>query len=149
MAVKKAAAKKAAPKKAAPPAPKKVVAPKSNVVVVDFSEDSKELLRGLIGAITSSFAPVVVNAAAPGATKQVFQADIAAPIKAATPAPAATPPPPTANTLLTSIREMINTKAGEGKTAEIVALLSKYGAQSASTLEAEHFQGFFDDLKNV
>ena len=55
----------------------------------------------------------------------------------------------TATTTLTEIREMINEKAGQGKTAQIVKLLSKYGAQSASTLEEENYDAFFTDLKEL
>lgn len=131
MAVKKKAAAKSAPKKVAPVVAKKPQ--KQNVVVVDFSEETKDLLRSLIEVLGKSPAPV----------KQ---------IAAAQPAPVATAPvvKTTSTTVsLTEIRELINEKAGQGKTAAIVKLLGNHGAQSASTLAEENYDAFFTDLKEL
>lgn len=151
MATKKAAAKKAAPKKVTPPPPtKKVAAPKSNIVVVDFSEDSKELLKGLISAITSAFAPVIAQAPvaaqpAQQQTKQVLQADLFPPIKKEEPVVKTDEA-----VTLTMIREQINIKADkEGKTAEIVALLGKFHAQNASSLDPENYTMFYNELTHL
>lgn len=50
---------------------------------------------------------------------------------------------------LTQIRELIQSKAEEGKTDEIKQLLSKFSAKSASTLSAENYVSFYKQLSKL
>lgn len=144
---KKAAAKKAPVKKPTAkvvPVVRTPKAPKQQVVVVDFSEDTKSLLERLITAISNSSGQTV--AATPAPAPVVNQAP--APIVNQAPAPVVNQAPAVStDTLLTSIREMINTKATEQKTEGIVKLLGQFGAQNASSLLPENYQAFYDQLK--
>ena len=121
---KKTAVKKPAPKKVTP------VVRKSNDqrMVVDFSDESKALIEKLIDALkkpTIQSSDAVVHEQAAPEEKSDNKIS------------------------LTQIRETINEKAGQGKTASIVKLLDGYGAQSASTLSEDNYSAFFTDLKEL
>lgn len=171
---KPAVAKKAAPKKAAPvkkAAPQKVVSktvtPREpaqrapSVVMLDFTPESKELLQAFLSACTTlGAAATIAVAQAPKVTAQTVTPPPAAPVEQSAPVtatPAATTAPveqttPAATETavdLTAIRNEINSKAGLGKTAAVIALLGKFGASSASTLTPENYAAFFNELKTL
>lgn len=176
--LKKAAApKKAAPRKpvqqAPAPAPRAPRKPKEpEVTIIDFAPETKELLREFIKALSSIPAPVVnvapapmqtVMPAAPTATSQMTApvqqpAPTPAPVQqaapaATTPAPApvqqAAPTETAAAVDLTALRTTINVKAEQGKIAQIVQLLGKFGAQSASTLDPSNYTAFYNELTQL
>lgn len=141
---------KAAEKKAAAEAATLVEA-KPNVLIIDFSDDVKDLLKSLLVAIGSSQVKI------PTATTVVPK--IASPVEQA---PAVTKAPveqarvvekaPVANQVqigLTQIRELINEKATNGKTNKIVELLKEFGASNASTLDASHYGDFYNKLNLI
>jgi len=139
--------KKSAPVKkvTVPRAPKK-----QQTLIVGFDDETKELLRQLIAALSI---PAKIHLADVGEIKPTYtgprekvevkhdagkQETIKFPVKK------------TDETVtLTMIREMINAKVGEGKTDKVVKCLNKYGAKNASTLDEEHFAAFFEDLKDL
>lgn len=127
-----------------------------NVLVIDLSEGTKDLIQELIKALNNQPAPVI-NISVPQATTSVASvAPVAAapkPVQSPVEQPKAETPPVNSteeNTVsLTQIRELINLKAGENKTAKIVSLLGEHGAKNASSLGAEHFNVFYEKLKNL
>lgn len=130
----KRAAKRAAAKEAA-----------NKPLVVDFSDDTKALLRALVEAINNKPAPVInvpgkmENPPAPPTKQPAKQSDLFPEEQVDN--------KPTVS--LTQIRELINSKAGEGKTALIVSLLKKHGAQNASSLEESKYDAFYNELKEI
>lgn len=131
---------------------------KSNVVVVDFSEDTKTLLRELIKTMTLAMVKkptgeFVSGVVAPEPKKEAVSKAI--PEKAEVPTLPKKDPElfekQAAEQVvsLTKIREAINDKAGEGKTANIVHLLGQFGAQSASTLPEINYNSFYGALQNL
>lgn len=116
-------------------------------LVVDFSDDTKALLRALIEALNNKPAPVInvpgnvpkmENPPAPPTKRPVKQPDLFPEEQVGKPIVS-----------LTQIRELINSKAGEGKTASIVSLLKKHGAQNASSLEESKYDVFYNNLKEI
>lgn len=111
-------------------------------IVIDFSDSAKEVLLALAGALATRVAPVVNYSAAE--TPRPIAAETPKPAVAETPKPAETP-----TVDLTALRTLINEKAGENKTEQILALLKQYGAKSASSLGAEHYGAFYEALKKL
>jgi type VI protein secretion system component VasK len=109
----------------------------SIVTLIDFTPEARLFLKSLFSAVITGAAGVVHAAAAdnktteaenePGNVKSTSAADVAG--------------------LLTEIRTTINAKVGENKTADVMKVLSKYGAQSASTLTEEKYASALHDLK--
>lgn len=133
-----------AAERAAKRAAAKEAANKPQVLVVDFSDDTKALLRALVEAINNKPAPVINMPVTTGeATTKVAQQ----PAKQPDLFPEEQVGKPTVS--LTQIRELINSKAGEGKTASIVSLLKKHGAQNASSLEESKYDAFYNELKEI
>lgn len=139
--------KKAAPVKkvAAPRAPKK-----PQTLIVGFDDETKELLRQLVAAISI---PGKITGPSPSEAAEIKKAvkEIAAGKQETIKFPTvnATGKEVVATVTLTMIREMINAKVGEGKTDKVVKCLNKYGAKNASTLDEEHFAAFYEDLKEI
>ena len=134
MATKKKAApvKKAQPKAAAPTVRKpKAVAP----TVIEFGEETKDLLRQLIAALT----PGEIISGKP-ATMVVVKAKEEKPIKEAE---------ETEEVSLAEIRTMIQEKASGGKSAAILKLLEKYDVTTASALDESHYSAFYTALKKI
>ena len=98
---------------------------KDTRIIIDFSDDVKELLRSFLGA-TPAIPAIVVAAVA----------EVLKPIEIA----------PTKVISLTLLRETINSKIAENKTSLILSLLASFGAASASTLPKENFEAFYDHL---
>jgi len=155
------ATKKSAP---APEPPKRVRTrtepkpkePTTIINVIEFSEDSKNLIKDLIKALTNQPAPVVNITTTPSAAAApVAKAETPKPVQTPKPAPVETPKAAEEKTeegntvSLTQIRELINLKAGEGKTAKIVSLLGEHGAKNASSLAEENYTNFYNQLKNL
>jgi len=138
-----------AAERAAKRAAAKEAANKPQVLVVDFSDDTKALLRALVEAINNKPAPVINVPATTGeATTKVAKQPVAQqPAKQPDLFPEEQVSKPTVS--LTQIRELINSKAGEGKTASIVSLLKKHGAQNASSLEESKYDAFYNELKEI
>lgn len=143
---------KQAADRAAKRAAAKEAANKPQVVVVDFSDETKSLLRALVEAINNKPAPVI---AMPQATtgESSTKVNVAKQLVAQHPTkqldlfPEEQAGKPTVS--LTQIRELINLKAGDGKTASIVSLLKKHGAQNASSLEESKYDAFYNELKEI
>jgi len=116
------AVKKKAPVKKMP-VKKTPVKPEPVTMIIDLSEDTKNFLSELFGQ-------------KPVKTKPPVE-DIPAPVKKENP------------NLLTKIRETINSKASEGKTAKIVKLLGEFGVKNASTLPEEKYSEFLEQLEDL
>lgn len=114
---------------------KPVAVKKPSVTVIGFSEEATELIKTLIIAIASKPAPVI---SVTGAKKEVTEDHKEDPKEETT-----------ITVSLSSIAELIQLKASEGKTKQIVALLSKHGAKNASSLEKAEYEPFFNSLKNL
>lgn len=156
MANKKTAVKKKAPIKKVTnkPAVKKEKAPQT--LVISFSEDTRELLRSLIATLaevntSSNTVPAKPKKAVTKKEETVEDAEEetkAAPQKNQSEKTSSTKKAD--NTVsLTSIRELINEKVGEGKMQDVVALLSEHGASNASSLKEENYEPFYNALKEL
>lgn len=147
-------------KAVAPPAPNEVE-PKNNVMILSFDNETKELFKELISAIKNAPAPIInlttqqILPTASNSTSNVpaIETPSATALGAQTSPKQAKlfeePKPEAVTVSLTSIREMINLKAGEGKTQAIVKLLGDHGAKNASTLAEDKFDSFYQALKDI
>lgn len=132
----------------------------SNVLVIEFGEDTKHLIRELTQALANKAAPVInlqtvdIEALVKGLSAQqavshtIPSTGTSAPVKVV-----AKPAAPTAKVVesetkvsLTQIRELITSKVDEGKSPLLVELFGKFGAKNASTLPEEHFAEFYQNL---
>lgn len=105
------------------------------VLIIEFSDDVKAFLTKLFSS-------------APTVARQSYTQPEKEPI-AATNKTVAAEAPKEATVTLTQIREAINAKAGENKTAAIVKLLGSFGAKNASSLAEESFGDFYEQLINL
>jgi hypothetical protein len=140
-------AKERAEKAAAKKAEKLAAATTSNIVVVDFSDDTKNLIKLLIAAISA--APVAqakepYSKAAPMQSVPVAQATTNAVAEQAELFPEAQ-----TGTSLTEIRSVIQLKVSEKKTNAVVSLLSEFGAANAQSLEQKDWDSFYAKLQNL
>lgn len=103
-------------------------------MIVDFSEDTKNLLERLISALSPKTEIISEPVKIVKPTIQVKDDQEKETDEKVT---------------LTMIRTLIQEKAESGKTSEIVKALGKYGAKSATLLDEENYSSFYKDLKNI
>lgn len=115
------------------------------VIVIDFSDDVKLILR----SIAASFTANSISKNVEKATKAVkdLQEEISQSSAPVTTTKKETPQ--TATVSLGLIRETLAKKVGEGKKTEVVNLLKNYGVQNASSLESDQYNDFYNDLKEL
>ena len=105
-------------------------------LVLDFSDDAKAFLTKLFSSV-------------PTTARQSYTQPEKEPIAQVTTNKAAAEAPKEATVTLTQIREAINAKAGENKTALIVGLLGNFGAKNASSLPEDSWSDFYNQLINL
>lgn len=107
-------------------------------VSVDFAPETKALFAQLIAALvgTQTQTQAEIKPAADVKQGELFK-----------PQPAVEKPATESKASLTQIREMINIKAGENKTAKIVSLLATFDAKNAAGLDSANYDAFYDQLK--
>lgn len=138
-------AKKAAEKKAL----KEKESQEPKVITVDFSESTKNLLRDLVDAMLIS-SNNLRDAHLKSNTKTEKIEKSKPEVSHVHVSNSNTQSAPVSSSVsLTKIRETINVKAGENKTAAMLELLGKYGATSASTLQEENYDEFYEALQKL
>jgi hypothetical protein len=115
----------------------------TQTIVIDLSEDTKELLREAIKAFVQFFAPPTI---VEEKTTQAEAKEESKEVKELTKAPKQAEK---ATVSLTQIRELIQAKAADQKTTAIVALLKEFSASNASSLAEAHYVDFYEQLKDL
>lgn len=115
------------------------------VIVIDFSDDVKLILRSIAASCTANSISKNVEKAAK-AVKDLQEEIPQSPEPKVAPKKETAP---TATVSLGLIRETLASKIGEGKKTEVVNLLKSYGAQNASSLESDQYNDFYNDLKEL
>ena len=116
----------------------------TQTIVIDLSEDTKELLREAIKAFVQFFAPpTIVEEKTTGPAKAKEESKE---VKELTKAPKQVEK---ATVSLTQIRKLIQAKAADQKTTAIVALLKEFSASNASSLAETHYVDFYEQLKDL
>lgn len=138
--------------------------------IIGFDAETKEILRELAQAMANRPAPIINLASVETKVLESILDRLATPAVAPTfmpvppscdqykvvdppmtqvPAVTAMAQVPAAKVSLSQIREGITLKMSEGKTNEVKALLTTYGAKNASTLSEENFGPFYSQLLNL
>jgi len=135
--------------------------PSTNVLLIEFGEDTKHLIRELTQALANKTAPVInlqtidsniLNALInhlgnPQPSRlEPLKEPVSNAVAPKQTAMKAEQPQPTETVTLTQIRELINSKVASGKKPAVIALLQAFEATSAQLLAEEHYPEFYKKL---